>query len=111
MAFKQEVVRIFLVFLCPILLLSCASGPQPGSPETGYVISGFVGESATVAAPSVTVALLNVPLSLNLLKGPELVKGQWDKQQFSSEKPWCACQAPMGPLQKCRRHYKCSLTC
>ena len=59
MAFRHEVAQIILVFSCSILLLSCASGPQPGSPETGYVISGFIGESPTVAAPSVTVDLLN----------------------------------------------------
>jgi hypothetical protein len=49
--------------LVPLLLsvpvVSCVFGPPPGSPDTGYTITGFVGESAEVPAASETVVLLD----------------------------------------------------
>jgi hypothetical protein len=42
-----------------ILIVSCMGGPPGGSPETGYSIYGFVGESSVTAAPNRTVTLLN----------------------------------------------------
>jgi hypothetical protein len=46
----------------PVLILTALSGgcmaPPAGSPETGYAIHGFVGQSSTQAAPGETVKLL-----------------------------------------------------
>jgi len=53
-----------LTFICLVLAFlpligSCVFGPPPGSPETGYTITGFVGESPEVAAQNETVHLFD----------------------------------------------------
>lgn len=44
--------------LC-MLMASCAMGPPPGSPETGYAIHGYVGNSASEPAAGETVHVVD----------------------------------------------------
>lgn len=46
-----------LIFAC--LILSCSVAPPPGSPETGYTITGYVGRSSTLPAINENVLLLD----------------------------------------------------
>ncbi|MBU0968725.1 MAG: carboxypeptidase-like regulatory domain-containing protein [Proteobacteria bacterium] len=50
---------MYLLFLITPLVSSCIPLVPPGSPETGYTITGFVGESSQVPAPNETVFLLD----------------------------------------------------
>ncbi|OKY76140.1 MAG: hypothetical protein BM485_02505 [Desulfobulbaceae bacterium DB1] len=45
--------------LVSVLIVSCVTMTPPGSPETGYTITGFVGESPEVPAASEPVTLLD----------------------------------------------------
>jgi len=50
---------LYLFFLITPLASSCIPLVPPGSPETGYTITGFVGESSQIPAPNETVLLLD----------------------------------------------------
>ena len=49
---------IGIVFLLT-LIISCAVGPPPGSPQSGYSIHGFVGKTPTIPAMQENVVLIN----------------------------------------------------
>jgi hypothetical protein len=55
--------KCFLIVLSLLLFYSCNTGPPAGSPETGYSIHGFVGNSPTEAAPNVMVLLFDAETS------------------------------------------------
>jgi hypothetical protein len=53
-----------LTFICLVLTFfpligSCVISPPPGSPETGYTITGFIGKTPEVAAQNETVYLFD----------------------------------------------------
>jgi hypothetical protein len=52
-------VFVYVALALSPLIVSCVFGPPPGSPETGYTITGFVGESPEAAAQNETVYLLD----------------------------------------------------
>ncbi|MEW6520051.1 MAG: carboxypeptidase-like regulatory domain-containing protein [Thermodesulfobacteriota bacterium] len=52
-------VWIYVLFFVTPLVAACLPIVPPGSPETGYAITGFVGESSQIPAPNETVFLLD----------------------------------------------------
>jgi len=51
------------MLMISLMVGSCNMGPPQGSPETGYTIHGYVGNSTTAAAPNVIVMLFDAETS------------------------------------------------
>jgi hypothetical protein len=60
---KSGLLKSSLIILSALLVCSCNMGPPAGSPETGYLIHGFVGNSPTAAAPNIMVMLFDLTTS------------------------------------------------